>query len=192
MIHNDGFFVSVDVIEEAGFHSTMEGLSYNKNQPIDKMPGLGTKLSKHDGGHNKFLEHLIVWLRVTAPRYVWQEMDTFRLSSKNSQSTMHTILKDKLTKENFEYRDITDEYLDELNEYLEQGRLVKLKRKLPEGFLQKRMWMMSYKTLRNLILQRRGHRLPHWPAFIESVLSQVKNPEFLPPLLIGPGGNVDE
>ncbi len=184
---DDGYFISVEVIAESGFNPAMEGLSYNKNQPFAKMPEVGVKLSKYDGGHNKFLEHIIVWLRVTATRYVWQEMDTFRLSSKNSQSTMHTILRHELTKDNFELRDISDEYLDELNGYLKQGRLVKLKRKLPEGFLQKRMWLMSYKTLRNLILQRRGHRLPHWPAFIESVLDQVKHPEFLPPLLRRPG-----
>jgi len=179
---NDGFFNAVKIIEEAGFNSAMEGLSYNKNQPIEKMPEVGKKLAFHDGGHNKFLEHMIIWLRVLAPRYLWQEMDTFRLSSKNSQSTMHTILKDRLEKENFECEDINDEYLEELNYYLQQKRLVKLKRKLPEGFLQKRMWVMSYKTLRNLILQRKAHRLPHWRFFISEVLAQVQHPEFLPEL----------
>lgn len=181
-VYNDGFFNSVLLLEEGGFNPAMEGLSYNKDQPIEKMPELGKKLAFKDGGHNKFLEHLILWLRVVAPRYLWQEMDTFRLSSKNSQSTMHTILNNELTKDLFEMEDITDEYLKELNGYLQQKRLVKLKRKLPEGFLQKRMWVMSYKTLRNLIMQRKTHRLPHWRFFIKEVLQQVEHPEFLPEL----------
>ena len=58
--------------------------------------------------------------------------------------------------------------------------LLKIKKKLPEGFLQRRMWKMSYKTLRNIILQRHNHVLPHWPKFIEDVLKQVDHPEFLP------------
>jgi len=172
--------LQVEVIEEAGYKSAMYGISLNKDQLPENMPKVANTLSTKDYGHNKFLEHIMVWMVVRAPRYVWQEMDTFRLSSKNSQSTMHTILKNELTPKNFECEEITESYLKELNKILQSNQLVKLKRKVPEGFMQKRMWMMSYKTLRNLIIQRKHHRLPHWPYFISELQKQLKNPELLP------------
>lgn len=173
------FQISVEILEESGYDSALFGLSLNKDQSIENMSGVANKLAPHDGGHNKFLEHIMVWLNVRAPRYVWQEMDTFRLSSKSSQSTMHTILKNTLTPKNFECG-ISPEYLEHLNRILQEGDLVELKRALPEGFMQRRMWVMSYKTLRNIILQRRTHKLPHWHKWIQDVLSQVKHPELLP------------
>ena len=172
----------VEVIEEAGLTSALIGISLNKNQTLNKMPAVAKVLATKDFGHNKFLEQIMVWMFVKAPRYVWQEMDTFRLSSKSSQSTMHTILKNYLDIEDFECGDIDARYLKKLNELVKSKDILKLKRTLPEGFLQKRMWMMSYKTLRNIIIQRRKHKLPHWQKFISDVLSQVKNPEFLPEL----------
>jgi hypothetical protein len=36
--------------------------------------------------------------------------------------------------------------------------------------------------LRNIILQRRTHRLPHWKEFIRQTLEQLDHPELLPGL----------
>jgi len=171
---------TVNLLEEAGYKSAMIGLSYNKNQEPEDMPGVGLGLSTHDGGHNKFLEHIIVWMEVRAPRYWWQEADTFRLSSKNSQSTMHTILKGYLAPGDFELSDVEGVDVDYLNAFIKAGELFLLKRKLPEGFMQKRMWMMSYKTLRNVTLQRKNHKMPHWQTFLNSLKMQVEHPELLP------------
>jgi hypothetical protein len=176
------FEIQIRVIEEAGHLSAMTGISFNKDQELSVMPPVARKLAPLDFGHNKFLEQIMVWVIVRAPRYWWQEADTFRLSSKSSQSTMHTILKNELTPGNFECRDIDLSTVQGLNEILVAKDLVRLKRFLPEGFMQKRMWMVSYKTLRNIIIQRRHHRLPHWQEFIRQVLAQVKNPELLPSL----------
>ena len=41
---------------------------------------------------------------------------------------------------------------------------------------------MNYKTLRNIILQRRSHRLPHWKDFIRQTLDLVEHPDLLPGL----------
>lgn len=172
--------LSVNLLGEFGFEQAMVGLSYNKNQPIEKMSEVALKLSTKDGGHNKFLEHIFVWLEVIAPRYWWQEADTFRLSSKNSQSTMHTILKGYLAPSDFENEDINGVDIHYLNKLIDEKELVLLKKKLPEGFLQKRMWNMNYKTLRNIILQRKNHRLPHWQSFIYNLQPQLKHPELLP------------
>ena len=42
-----------------------------------------------------------------------------------------------------------------------------MKSKLTEGTMQKRVWMLSYQTLRRIYFQRRNHRLPHWRKFCE-------------------------
>jgi len=171
--------MKIQILREAGYNAALFGLSLNKKQPLENMDKVAKKLANKDGGHNKFLEHIMVWIKVTTTRYIWQEMDTYRLSSKQSESTMHTALKEPLSQKNFETK-IPNDYLDLLNKKIEENKLTELKALLPEGFIQTREWCMSYKTLRNIILQRKNHRLPHWRIFIESVLSQVKHPELLP------------
>ena len=185
--------MKVEKIEEAGYDSAIEGLSYSYETDFNKAENAAKKLAFQDGGHNKFLESIIVYLRVSAPRYVWQEMDTYRLSTKQSESTMHTILR-KLKNWNSEEYETSKlmfeegsicrqqyfELLDALKEEDYDTRLVEVKKRLPEGFIQDRVWCLSYKTLRNIIIQRRGHKLPHWQIFINEVLKQVDHPELLP------------
>lgn len=173
-------YIKAEVIGEFGYKQALMGLALNKNKNVEDMPEVARRLAPMDGGHNKFLEHIKVWTMVTAPRYWWQEADTYRHASKNSQSTMHTILKGYLIVGDFENEDISLSVLDDLNELIKRGDLVLLKKRLPEGFLQKRMWTFNYKTLRNIILQRKGHRLPHWVNFLRQVRAGLRNPELLP------------
>jgi hypothetical protein len=188
-------FMNVKKIQEAGYKPALVGLAHNKKQSPEKMSVVAEKLADKDGGHNKFLESLVVWLDVRAPRYFWQEADTFRLSTKQSESTMHTLTGELLTidihdaksvaqflAENFEPESCTTETLQWIYDAAKTGDLVAVKKRLPEGFLQTRMWCMNYKTLRNIILQRRTHRLPHWKEFIRQTLEQVEHPELLPEL----------
>ncbi|HER19838.1 MAG TPA: hypothetical protein ENO14_02200 [Chromatiales bacterium] len=187
------FVMHVEKVEEAGYAAAMRGLAHNKKQSPDDMPAVARRLCAHDGGHNKFLESIIVWLDVQAPRYWWQEADTFRLSTKQSESTMHTLRRElagvdrtdpdavqRFIDATFEPGSCTPQILGPLFQALDADDLVEIKKRLPEGFLQKRLWCMSYRTLRNIILQRRTHRLPHWRCFIDQVLAQVDHPELLP------------
>ena len=182
----DSIKMEVIVAEEAGYKSALKGLALNKKQVKD-MYEVALKLSKMDGGHNKFLESMLLWIEVRAPRYWWQEADTYRLSTKQSESTMHTLVEEiesqTLDEMCFEKGSLVPNQLNTLKEamLLEDNvqKLVTVKRILPEGFIQKRMWCMSYKTLRNVIKQRKNHRLPHWKRFISQVSEQVQYPEFL-------------
>jgi hypothetical protein len=171
--------IDVRKLEEAGYHSAMFGLALNKNQDPTKMHQIAEILSDKDKGHNKFLESIYVWLGVKAPRYWWSEADTYRLSSKQSQSTIHTLMKAPLVYNDFEDNDIEPDYLEMLNRKIDDNDFLGLKKRLPEGFMQGREWCLSKKTLRNIIVQRDSHKLPHWSSFIEQVISQVNYPEFL-------------
>lgn len=187
--------LTVKKVQEAGYAPALAGLAHNKKQSPDKMSVVAAKLADKDGGHNKFLESIILWLDVRGPRYFWQEADTFRLSTKQSESTMHTLTGELLqvdmenTKavgrflmENFEPDSCSTETLRWIYQAAKSNDLIAVKKRLPEGFLQTRMWCMSYKTLRNVILQRRTHRLPHWKEFIGQTLEQADHPELLPGL----------
>lgn len=191
----ESFTITVEKVDEAGYDAAMLGLAHNKKQETEKMAVVAEKLAGMDGGHNKFLESMIVWLDVTAPRYWWQEADTFRLSTKQSESTMHTLTAELLAVDmqdaasveafiaaNFEPNSCSPATLKWIYEAAEQKDILAIKKKLPEGFLQTRLWCMSYKTLRNIILQRRTHRLPHWKEFIRQTLSLLDHPELLPGL----------
>ena len=101
-------------------------------------------LIKRGDEHAKAIRGLMVYVEIDAPRYWWQEMDTYRIGSErlSSASTMHIQGKGLSTEE-----------------------LVAMKDALPEGTMQKRVQMFSYQTLRRIYFQRRDHRLPHWHVF---------------------------
>jgi len=178
--------MKVEILKEAGYEEAILGLSLSKGAKLDRAKEVAVILAPMDLGHNKVLEHIEVWLLVDAPRYWWQEADTYRLSSKQSESTMHTIHKRNLTQEDFE-SSILPAYLVHLNQLIDiymktktVADLVKLKNAMPEGFLQRREWKMSYKTLRNILLQRTKHRLPQWHMLCDYVRKNIEHPELLP------------
>ena len=171
-------------LEVAGYQWAMLGLSlsYNKidiaKEP-DRVHRLATKLSQKDGGHNKFLESIKIWIDVTATRKWWSQFDTYRVDmTKQSESTMHTLLRKPLTNENFA-RKIKGEYLEYLNDIIVDGDLEKAKDCLPEGFLQRRICCTSYKTIKSIYWQRKSHKLPEWQEFINSVLGNIPNRGFI-------------
>jgi len=171
--------VEVKKLNECGYQEALYGISLNKNQPIENMGPVAHKLCNKDGGHNKFLEHIVVWLEIKAPRFIWQEFDTYRIGvSKSSESTMHTILKRPLTQDDFDIP-IGFWRLRRLNSLIKKQKFLELKNELPEGFLQRRMVVLNYKVLRNIISQRKNHRLPHWKMMIEQILNQLDHPELL-------------
>lgn len=181
--------MNVKILEEAGYIPAMLGLSLSYNVDESNMHNVSMKLADKDLGHNKFLEFIEVWLDVSAPLYWWIEADTYRLSSKQSESTMHTLIKNikNLTPEEFcekfepgtmgvdQSKDLYDK-ITNITDPTEQ--LIKAKQLLPSSFIQRRIWKMSYKTLRNIIMQRKNHRLPHWKKFVTDVLNQVKYREY--------------
>lgn len=137
------------------------------------------RLALKDGGHNKFLESISVWLAVQAPRYWWAQFDTYRAGvSKQSESTMHTLMRRPLLEDDFE-GGLDPHVLNFLNCLHKAGDFEKLKRHLPESFLQRRVVCTNYKSLRNIIQQRCKHRLEEWRIFCREVRKQVEHPQFL-------------
>ncbi len=165
--------MNVEILKEAGYEEAMLGLSLSHLQPVEDMPAIAYRLAYKDAGHNKFLESIVVWLDIAAPRYWWQQFDTYRVGiTKQSESTMHTLMNRKLKRSDFEYP-IHLDTLRRLNELIEGGYFEMLKSDLPEGFLQRRIVCTNYKVLRHIVLQRKDHRLPEWQFFISEIRRQV-------------------
>jgi len=146
---------------------------------MQQMDGVASKLCKKGIGENKFLESISVWLDITAPRYWWQQFDTYRVGvTKQSGSTMHTLMNKPLTQENFSVI-IPDAIMNVLNEQIAKGDLPLAKGLLPESFLQRRVVCTNYKTLRNIYQQRRDHKLQEWHVFLSELLIQLAEPDYL-------------
>lgn len=205
--------IKVKILKEEGFDcaSFGTGLSFGKTSEADFFSDgwdkvaagkVIKKLAPMDGGHNKSLESIDVWIDVTAPRYWWQEADTYRLTTKQSDSTIHTIVKDGINHKNLPVDfdvDLPEDLIDvsvrlfvdisaifdmikNHPDATKSQKTLLMKKLLPENFMQRRVWKVDYKSLKNIIEQRKNHLVPEWRIFCEEVLSQVKNPELLPTL----------
>lgn len=173
--------MEVEILNEAGYNEAIYGLSLSYNvDDMDKMKSVANNLAQKEGGHNKFLESIILWIDVDAPRYWWSQMDTYRVGmTKNSESSMHTLLKRELANNDFE-NPINPVVLDTVNLLIRNKEFEMVKDHLPEGFLQRRIICTNYKTLRNIIQQRYTHKLRAWHIFIDELYKQIKYPQFLP------------
>ena len=62
---------------------------------------LAQVLLKSGNEHSKFMRMIHVSVDVDMPRYWWAEADCYKFGSKNSCSTMHTIMKKEITIDDF-------------------------------------------------------------------------------------------
>lgn len=171
--------MKVTILEEAGYGPAMEGLSLSFLQPAENMPEVAMKQISKSEPHCKFMRQMHAWFRIRAPWYWWKQMATYRIGVETqSDSTMHNILKRELTQDDFE-RHIGHHTLDELNYFIRRGAFDVIINRLPGGYIYCRVVDFSYSALRNIIRQRRNHKMPSWKDFIEQVLDQVQYPEFL-------------
>ena len=148
---------------------------------------------KPGGGHNKFLETITLTLDVKAPRYWWQEFDTYRVGvTKQSESTMHTLMTRPFSIQDFEDgEEIVGGFVTVLERarkaYVELQSMCKvvdmesqkdemlcmIKKILPEAYLQRRIVCLNAKALQNMYTQRRAHRLPEWRQFFNAIKEQM-------------------
>jgi hypothetical protein len=108
--------------------------------------------------HAKVMRGIEVWFEIDAPRYFHVELDTYRIGAErlSSESTMHNECKQ-----------------------LSGEELQQVKGELKESHMQKRIWKMSYQTLRRVYFQRKNHRLPEWYIFCEWIESLPMSKELI-------------
>lgn len=172
-IQEQSNMITVETIEIAGFRAAVEALrlpfgkecrsATRSAQVVDEEGVFGfsveyasavefnekdlhlmSVLIKRGDEHAKVVRGIMVYAEIDAPRFWWQEMDTYRVGTDrlSSESTMHIQ-----------------------GQGMSEEELVKMKSELPEGTMQKRVQVFSYQTLRRIYIQRKKHRLPHWRTF---------------------------
>ena len=160
-----------NVEEFVGQHYEIGDADYN----------LMKRLALAGPSHAKYRRYINVTVDITAPLYWWKEADTYKVGTvANSESTMHTVMK-----EAFNVEDFSNEYLDgealaqlttfvyKLNcwrkEYLMTEhpeirkriwyRIIQL---LPSSFNQRRTVQLNYEVLAHIWKDRKNHKLDEW------------------------------
>lgn len=184
-----------DTHPHGGFHNS----SYRDGEPMpedlmvedyiigDKDLKLLSDLVRRGDEHAKFAR--IIWVNVdlTLPRYILTELDTYKIATTRlSCSTRPATLKknvfelsmfqtDGLEAEDLEILEIVINHLDKLNNGYNQTKdksyLRRLKKLLPEAYLQKATFDFNYQTLRHIYLQRKGHWLEEWSEICQWIES---------------------
>lgn len=131
--------------------------------------------------HAKYRRYIDVTVDITAPLYWWKEFDTYKVGTvANSESTMHTVMRDEFYIEDFSNEHLDEEALDELSrlvyklncwrlEYITTEhpeirkriwyRIIQL---LPSSFNQKRTVQLNYEVLAHIWKDRKNHKLDEW------------------------------
>jgi hypothetical protein len=144
--------------------------------------------------NDKFLRQIFVSIDITAPRYWWSEMDTYKVgTTANSTSTMHKLASTPITIDCFEMDDFDEkaacvdikfnfpyeiiDYCEELRQkYLETKDIrywKELIRWLPASWLQTRTWTADYSVLRNIYHWRKTHKLTEWHQFCDFIVNNL-------------------
>ena len=189
--------IQIDKVEVFGWEAAIRGMrnSFNSWDKSDSRYNadsgkyevgpadieLMDRLSRSGPSHAKFLRYINVTLDITAPRYWWAEMDTYKVGTvRNSCSTMH-----KVQAKEFERADFSCEHLDEeslaaldtLISVMNRARdrfnncgknkddwwqMIQL---LPASLNQKATVQLNYQVLQNIYFTRKDHRLDEWHSF---------------------------
>lgn len=146
---------------------------------------LARVLSKQADSHSKYLRQINISVDITIPRYIWQELDTYKVGTvRNSCSTRPSELKKMaFTLDMFETAGLeTDDLivlqaiLSRLNirqmEYWEAigtsnpkeaTRIARIMKKLlPEALLQKATYTLNYQVAQHIYFDRKDHWLSEW------------------------------
>lgn len=139
---------------------------------IEDLMKLGEALGGSPVGHgdDKFLRQIHVDFDVLAPRYWWQQFQTYGYTVMNSQSTMHKGGK-------LDYERMANTYVDpfilarfkeiveDYNADPSERNLLRVKSNLPEGIRIAVGISTNYAQLKTIYYQRKCHRLPEWREF---------------------------
>lgn len=192
----------VKVIEESGRETVMRDLhrpvkGQSKGWENHTLKSL-IKLIRRGDEHGKAERLLQVNTEITAPRFIWQELDTYNVGviKGNSESTMYTLLKEleevKQSGNIVKFMQMFDKntpvisvetllevYKRASEEFDNRILRVIIKEALPEGFLQTRTRIFSYQTLRRMYHQRKYHKLEWWDDFFSELIPQLKEKELI-------------
>ena len=178
--------MEIENIEVWGFTPAVRGMrnpheSWGKGDSEEDSIGpsdldLARRLVHAGAEHRKFLRQIIIWMDLTLPLYIWTELDTYKIGTvRNSCSTIHSLGKREIIRDDFERGQVLDETLTALNALADLERtpdaIRRMKALLPAGYLQRATYMLNYEVALNIYSQRRNHTLPEWAVICNVIKS---------------------
>lgn len=144
------------------------------------------KLARTGDDHGKFARFINVTADITAPLYIWAEIDTYKVGTvRNSCSFMHRGVSKPFEINDFKpcendglfinayVWEMIIHHLNALRDiYIEtkdETVFFEIRQLLPQGYLQKATWQANYQTLWHIYKARKNHRLPEWHVFCDWV-----------------------
>ena len=97
---------------------------------------------------------------------------TYKFAESQSESIEHTILKSELKPEHFE-GGMDSDILDRLNSLRLAKNIQAVRAVLPESFIQRRIVTTNMESIRNILHQRKEHRMSEWRIFCEDISSEI-------------------
>ena len=172
--------MKVEILNVTGYEEALMGigLSYGLTSPYRtlaetpdgvrvRLEKIAERLSRLDGGEDKFLRSIVVTTDVTASLYWWKEADTYKVGTvAQSESTMHTLLDNEITQACFE-RPIFPDTITHLEGLRKMKNFETLVNELPCGWLQRRIWTLNYAVIKNILAKRSHHKLAEWRYLCE-------------------------
>lgn len=157
----------------------------------ERIKKVACKLATKGGSEGKWMRAVYYTWSVKAPRFWWAEMDTYKVGTvAQSESTMRVLSMGRSFQPSDFEGEIDGFVLAKLNILLDCLRnhpkgthyLLELKGRLPESFLQRRVWSCSLAVMQNVYRQRKAHRLPMWhtvcDAFVEATPEWLRGSVF--------------
>ena len=188
--------ITIDKVEVFGWEAAIRGMrnSFNSWDKSDSAYNSKTgkfevgeadielmnRLSRSGPSHAKFLRYIVVTFDITAPRYWWAEMDTYKVGTvRNSCSTMHKVQAKEFERSDFSVEHLNEESLTILDELIKtinaaRNRYNAEKNKddwwqmielLPASLNQKATLQLNYQVLQGIYFTRKDHRLDEWHDF---------------------------
>jgi hypothetical protein len=172
--------VLVEIMEESGYESALEGLALSYRQDPADMPAVAERLAQsRRGSERKFLRQMTLSVWIVGPEYWWAQMDTYKVGTvRQSSSLMHTALARPLTEQDFSR--IDPRVLAVVNDYIAARDFDNAVANMPRSYRYECIWTANYEVLRAILLDRQHHKLVEWHEFIAQVRAQVQHPELLP------------
>ena len=174
----------------SGYPMSVDTSATQSNEVLMKR---GSKLGQAEAGsgHDCFLKGITVQFDITAPEYLWRQLDRYHfIDYISSQSKMHRILKLDLEKQcNPFVTETAIENLQELiNTYndmedhvemqLRDGRMMTMNKKavfqaivanVPSGLKLTARMTTNYLQLKTIVSQRKHHKMAEWHIFCDIV-----------------------
>lgn len=167
----------VERVEVYGFEDSVRASKYPMSVNVIKCTDeitqtvLNLALSKMGGGHDNFLNGIIVQFDLTFSIKAWVEAERYHfLDFVSSQSTMHRITKMDIEKQCNEYVhpatiNVVESLLEIYNQDPTPDNYLKLLYNIPAGLRYTARMTTNYRQLKTIYAQRKNHRLPEWREF---------------------------